>query len=135
METDKLIRISADTLDELAMEFIKAAVATGEFSTFKTESKNPKTWGKLSINAGRTQNPFDPSFKVEYPDVRINGLQPAMVNLTLQVSDLQKPSGHKQVQATKAATIKSEIKAMMDQARRLGVDVSDLAAGENSAGE
>ena len=117
------------------MEFIQACAAAGEFSTFKTDAKTPKTWGKLTINAGRTANPFDPSFKVSYPDIRINGLQPSEVNLTLQVRDLQKPTAHKQVIASKAATIKADIKAMMDQARRLGVDVSDLRAEENAAGE
>jgi hypothetical protein len=129
----KLFVLEADTLDELALKFIEAAALTGEFCLFKTDSRNPKTWGKLAITGGRTSKLFDASFTVEEPNIRINGLQPESVNLTMQLSNLQKPSVIAQNAKGKAATIKADFAAMLRKVQAAGVDVSDVLG--NAAGE
>lgn len=124
--TAKLITISADTPEELALEFAKAISAVGDVSV--QPSKGGKPYGKW-VSVGGGIGGFQPSIALDATDdVRIEGKQPMSVNVTVVFSNLQAPSAMKKVRESEAATILADIARLQAKARRLGVEVP--SAGE-----
>jgi hypothetical protein len=127
MDTKAFV-VEADTFEELLAAVVRVASQAGKIAV--QDSKSGKPYGKL-IATGGAVGAFKPSFSMEWPEgISIAGKVPQYANLTLAFTNLQTSQAVRATKSAKAATIKDEIRAKMEEAERLGVDVSDLYAAE-----
>lgn len=123
------IVLQGDTIEEVAMEFLRMACSTGTFQTRKNDSET-KTHAKLVVNT-EPKRALDAGCSFNWPDVRLNGLQPERAFISVELINLQKPSAAKQAQVSRAATIKGDIARLLADAKRLGVNIDlNSADGE-----
>jgi hypothetical protein len=115
------IQAGGDTLEEFLTDVISACSRVGSIAV-QDNNSGKKQFGKLVVNT-TGEGTFVPSFQVEWPDVRIGKLQPRYAKLTLLFSDLQTPSKATQMVQSRAATIQADLKRLMAEAARLGVEV------------
>lgn len=128
METTKKLFIEADTIEELADEFMRAVARVGTVSV--QDSKGGKPYGKLLMPGGGLSG-FQPSYQLDWPEgIIVNGKVPTAANLTVVFSNLTTATNRKAVEKAQAATILGDIARLQEKARRMGLEVPAAGDGE-----